>query len=201
MLRRILIVLALLTGGLVLGNAPAHACSCAPLTSAERMEHAAVVFTGTVTRLDAPFEPFSPDVPNVFTFHVDHAYKGAPTAALEVASHTQGPACGMRFEPGSRWLIFARSENGELESGLCSGNVPIAKGGKPLTANDLPTGESAALIAALGPARQVAVSPPEPAVVSRRLPPVLVIGVIGVAGLIALVSWGTFRRSRSRRTR
>lgn len=200
MWRRLLLALAIVAGTVVLHPGPAQACSCRPLTTGQQMGFSAVVFTGTVTRLDAPVELLSSDFPNVFTFHVDHAYKGAPTAALEVTSRTQGPACGMRFEPGSRWLIFARSEDGSLETGLCSGNVPIAKGGKPLTAGDLPAGKDAALISALGPARPVAVSPPEPAVESRRLPPGLLLGA-GAVGLIALVSWGTYRRSRSRTTR
>ncbi len=91
MWRRLLLVLAIVASTLVLHPAPAYACSCAPMTTGERMNFSAVVFTGTVTRLDAPFEAFSPDFPNVFTFHVDHAYKGAPTAALEVTPHTQGP--------------------------------------------------------------------------------------------------------------
>ncbi|MFC4116337.1 hypothetical protein [Nonomuraea zeae] len=159
-----------LAAAVLVGASPAaHACSCADLTPAQAVGHADAVFTGTVVNVQVgDGDPFGPRPPAVYRFRADNVYKGAPAAEFTLASDLDGASCGYKFEPGTRYLVFAQSGTSgaaerapgvSLSSSLCSGNIPVEAGTGLLRPGDerRASHESwsgpvdAALIAALGP--------------------------------------------------
>ncbi|WP_066360375.1 hypothetical protein [Herbidospora mongoliensis] len=152
MLRRILVVLALAAGTLVFSSMPAYACKCALASVKERVKNSAVVFTGRVTGYRAAGELTGQ---NIYTFRADHSYKGKPKVVVKVGTNTQSAACGVKFARGARYLVFTHKTDGRLTTGSCSGNIPVAKGARPLKVADLPPGSDPATIKQLGRAKPV----------------------------------------------
>lgn len=129
-----LLILALL-GNLVLAAGPhageAHACSCAGTGSTEEaLRRSTVVFSGEVVEVEEPsmeqVEPADPEMPLLgpVTFHVKAAWKGVSGESMVVHGQGPGASCGLDFERGETYLVFAggtgRSGDGPLETGLCS---------------------------------------------------------------------------------
>ena len=125
-----LLILALL-GNLVLAAGPyaagAHACSCAGTGSTEEaLRRATAVFSGEVREIgDLPQEGegLTPSLAPV-TFDVKAAWKGVSGESVVVHGQGPGPSCGLDFERGETYLVFAggtgRGGDGPLETGLCS---------------------------------------------------------------------------------
>jgi hypothetical protein len=152
MIRRLLTVLALAASFLAGLSTAAHACSCAELAPAEAVRKAAVVFTGTVAEVRAAgYGPMEP--PRLYTFRADtvyknvykNVYKGEPAAEFRLASDAHTASCGYPFAKGTRYLVFATSQDWgltkpvpgvRLTSHLCSGNVPLDPGTGPLKPGD-----------------------------------------------------------------
>ena len=127
-----LLILALL-GNLVLAAGPyaggAHACSCAGSWSTEEeFRRSTAVFSGEVVEVGKlPMEQGGPTDPGVpllapVTFDVKGAWKGVTGATVVVHGQGPGPSCGLNFERGETYLVFAgdrgRSGDGPLETGL-----------------------------------------------------------------------------------
>ncbi|GAB1823698.1 hypothetical protein HerbRD11066_68620 [Herbidospora sp. RD11066] len=155
MWRRILIVLALVSGTLVLGSTPSYACSCVPPEVPYYLKHSTVVFTGTVKAVKRPKNRWDPVKPVVYTFRADHAYKGKPKATVTVSTHTQSAACGTHFSRGVRYLVFAAKWEGRLTTSLCVPNMKVDHGKGPITVADLPKGADPKTIKQLGKPRKV----------------------------------------------
>ncbi|MFI6300056.1 hypothetical protein ACIBEJ_51275 [Nonomuraea sp. NPDC050790] len=138
MMLRLLVVTALAAAMLVSTTTAACACTCAELTPAEAVKHAAAVFTGTVVSVKTVKGP--PNAQKVYTFRTDHAYKGTAATEYQVGADTDSPACGYVFEQGTRYLVFAGSDGRipgvNLSTTLCSGNIPIRAGKDPVQAGD-----------------------------------------------------------------
>lgn len=139
--RPYLLILALLIN-LVLAAGPyaggAHACSCAGGGSTEKeFRQSTAVFSGEVVEVGelptSPQGPMDPGMPFLapVTFDVNAAWKGV--AGDSVVVHGQGPgaSCGLDFEPGETYLVFAggtgRSGEGPLQTGLCSETRPASE--------------------------------------------------------------------------
>lgn len=129
-----LLILALL-GNLVLAAGPhageAHACSCAGTGSTEEaLRRSTAVFSGEVVEVEEPsmeqVEPTDPGMPFLgpVTFDVKAAWKGVSGDSVVVHGQGPAPSCGLDFERGETYLIFAggtgRGGDGPLETGLCS---------------------------------------------------------------------------------
>ena len=129
-----LLILALL-GNLVLAAGPyageAHACSCAGTGSTEEaLRRSTAVFSGEVVEVEGPsmeqVEPTDLGMPLLgpVTFDVKAAWKGVSGASVVVRGQGPGASCGLDFERGETYLVFAggtgRSGDGPLETGLCS---------------------------------------------------------------------------------
>ncbi|MGI8929722.1 MAG: hypothetical protein ACR2F5_00275 [Candidatus Limnocylindria bacterium] len=128
-LLRLLASLAIVIGVSVLPVAQVAACSCMQMAPAEAAEMAEVVFSGTVAGEEpvAQRDRLGPAMGNVvYTFAVDGVAKGEIDAQVRVLSGGDGASCGMTFAMDERWLIFATADGGQLGTGLCSGNVPLA---------------------------------------------------------------------------
>jgi hypothetical protein len=130
---RAAVVVAILSGGAVLASpaVPACACSCAISTEAEAVQHADVVFVGTVAEIDKPLAvPFvgSAD-PVTVTFAVTDVYKGGVPANAQLKTERSGVSCGYMFAAGARYLVYASiDETGTWRTSLCSGNRQLAAG-------------------------------------------------------------------------
>ena len=116
----------LLTAGWVTAPA-ASACSCAPATTAELVERADVVFTGTlVSREVLPAAPgvWSSEAPAVHVFAVETYLKGTAAARQPVVSADSSASCGLDLSGDGPFLVHAtRTPDGQLTAGLCGGTA------------------------------------------------------------------------------
>lgn len=100
MKRALVVVPLFLALVVVLPAAPAHACSCAMLSSAQKVENADVVVRGTITGLD---DPGGLDSGHLVTWEVAVAevYRGAAAATTFVRSASDGASCGIEVQEGA----------------------------------------------------------------------------------------------------
>lgn len=161
-------------------------CSCMALSTPEALALADVAFTGTPTAVDGPDRgPIQSSLDPVhYAFEVDQVFKGDAVGAEIIATTAMdGASCGTSFGIGERWLVFAHIGDGELQTGLCSGNVLL---GDPET--------EAAMLAELGPPiAEPEPTPSQPNDEPFELPMPLLAG-LAVAVLVIGVSAWAFRR-------
>lgn len=125
------LLLAAVLGALslvVLTATPSFACSCAVAGTAEYVDGAAAVFTGTVTDKEPPPQRpvMSSDDPVTYTFAVERWFKGEQGDPVQVMSPMSGASCGLEgVQAGQRYVVFAtESRRGELWASLCGGTAP-----------------------------------------------------------------------------
>ena len=164
------------------------ACSCAMATPAESLAFADVVFTGTVTAAEAPAprEVVSSADPVHYAFAVDGYYKGhVLEASIVTSTALDGASCGTSFGVDERWLVFGTVADGDLWTGLCSGNVLLT---------DAETEQ--AVIAELGVARIPVDAASSPADEPIDIPLPLVVAVGAALAVIVVSAWAFRRPSR-----
>ena len=134
--RPYLLILALFSS-LVLAAGPyaggAHACSCAGGGSTEEeFRRSTAVFSGEVVEVgESPMEqsgPMDPGMPYLapVTFDVNAAWKGVEGNSVVVHGQGPGASCGLNFERGETYLVFAGGSEGgggKLQTGLCSATM------------------------------------------------------------------------------
>ena len=100
-----------------LGATPALACSCIPSTPVDDARRASAVFVGVAR---GAVEIGRPDV-LLTSFDVEAVYKGDLSAGTEVRilHQTLGPSCGLRFQAGERFTVFAYASEDQLEANSC----------------------------------------------------------------------------------
>lgn len=106
----------------VLFATPSFACSCLGYdTLAEHWEATDVIFEGTALRTVR--EGDEGGFRRMTTFHVVDGHKGNLPDTISVL-HSDPEVCcicGVGFEPGERYLVFAfERSDGRLSTGLCS---------------------------------------------------------------------------------
>jgi hypothetical protein len=194
--RRLVILVALLLGGLYAGIQPrcAWACSCLPLGSAsEERDRATAVFAGRVTSIESPSDPSSSPPALHVTFAVGDVWKGALAGTTVVHTAPDSAACGVAFAPGQTYLVYASTDDtGALAVSLCSRTQPLA--------------QASADVAALGGAHGAGDPTPPPAVlpdtagdstVAQRTAPLLALvasGGLGVLAVAVACAWWRTRR-------
>lgn len=110
----------------------ASACSCVGRTVAEQAADADFVARVVLTKVDPPVDDTYATGVRVYTFRVNHVWKGEVVPAGEVRSEAQGSACGLEFiDVGDDVVLFGYSEGGQLVANLCGGT---AKAEAPLVA-------------------------------------------------------------------
>ena len=154
MLRRpaYLALAPLFVAGAVALGAPeaAHACSCMPWKGPiPAMESSSAVFLGTVEAKAEVKGEFGNE--HVYTVTVEKRWKGEVEGQVEVRTADNSAACGIVMETGTRYLVFASGQPGQLSTGLCSYTKTEAQAKE---AGDFDT---------LGAARGEAAEPVEPA--------------------------------------
>ena len=125
---------------------PAAACSCFPENRAAQYARATDVFVAKAGKGPAPFPgshytgqegvaaggPTSRQV--IYALDVDEVLKGSATkGSATVATSSSEAACGVVFEAGKTYLVFAKREDAEatapegakdlLQTDLCMGSV------------------------------------------------------------------------------
>ena len=125
--RRVLVLAALLIAGtLAVPPSAAVACSLASPgpTEAEYLAMADVVFEGVVGSHRDPntgATGISSGDPVFWRFAVDREIKGTVSPVQEVASARSGASCGITFQEGARYRVYAKYVSGTLTTGLGSG--------------------------------------------------------------------------------
>lgn len=159
----------------------ALACSCAMATIPQSAEFADVVFTGTTTAVELPAPGgVAPGIaPMHYAFAVDQVFKGeVPAGELVATTAMDGASCGTSFGMEERWLVFANVQDGELWTGLCSGNILLID----------PETEAAAL-AELGPPIGTPPSTPAETQAPFEVPVALVVGLAVAAVVVGVSAW------------
>lgn len=131
---RLLAVLVLAGLGVVLGQLPAQACSCATASTQAQTKAANDVFTGTITNVEAEPKPDGQrGATMTYDVAVDRVYKGGISMAeVQVTSDRAPASCGLgRLPADRRYVFFARSDGSELSADSCGGT---ARAGNALVA-------------------------------------------------------------------
>ena len=119
----------------------AFACSCAILGNQKEIVESGLsssdaVFSGEVVDFEKSPLPttmitvMSPR-PATATLRVSEVWKGPERETLEVSTSSQETACGVPFEEGREYLVYAYGEQG-LETDLCSQTKPLSEAGTDL---------------------------------------------------------------------
>lgn len=109
----------------------AWACSCMRSSPEEQMERADVVFTGRVvdkkmkTVTSAPLGGLNLVE---WTFEVEDDHKGSISEQVTIESASNSAACGINFQMGERYQVFANQSNTALRASLCSGTRALTSG-------------------------------------------------------------------------
>ncbi|MCO6511242.1 MAG: hypothetical protein J5I65_10670 [Aridibacter famidurans] len=115
-------------GFLLLFSSDVFGCTCAMRgTPTEEFRDASTVFVGTVIEVNGA-DTRSPGEGFRFgnlrtTFKVDEAFKGVRGDEVDIYTSSQGTACGITFEPGSRVLVYAYGSEKKdkfLSTSICS---------------------------------------------------------------------------------
>jgi hypothetical protein len=123
---RLLATLVLAGIGVVLGQLPAHACSCVSATTQSQTKDAHDVFTGTVTAvMSAQKTDGQRGAVMTYDVEVDRVYKGdVSTSEVQVTSEGGSGACGLgQLAADKRYVFFAKSDGTDLSADSCGGTA------------------------------------------------------------------------------
>ena len=119
-LKKSVLVLAVFGALFIIGRAGiAHACLCYSVTPYEEYRRSDAVFAGTVVSINQ-----SSSLP--VTFDVSRVWKGPHTETIALYTPPSNPSCGYTFQIGGKYLVYANSQNGRLQTNLCSGTKPLS---------------------------------------------------------------------------
>jgi len=160
-----LLLPAALVAGFLLHAPAAWSCSCVRSTVAQQFKAAEFVFVGTSTVVRA----------DRATFAVDEIFKGRLPRSVDVGGVGPGASCGVAFDAGGRYTVFAFSTESGLDTNLCSG-----------TSDALDVEARARSVAEKSGAAAAIETPPA----SKDTGPSNRTGAIAAAGLLAVVAAG-----------
>jgi hypothetical protein len=126
----------------------ATGCSCAPPEPpSEAVREAAAVFVGEAIDANTPhlsrtwllikglsarwFDTPKPSDSNFaaadrrYTFRVERAWKGPPLSEFVIITGDGGGDCGIPFELGKRYLVYAYDYGGFYYTGMCTRTTPL----------------------------------------------------------------------------
>lgn len=129
---RSLVALVLITALMWVAVPPerSFACSCAEFTTLEAKDFADEVFRGTVTDIKQPWMPNS--MLARVTMQVDEVWKGKAEQVVLVYSSLFDASCGVAFEVGKTFLVFAKYSDGVLKTSMCSRTEEVSYAGQEL---------------------------------------------------------------------
>jgi hypothetical protein len=132
-----LVVNSLLLGGPRAGEA--YACTCAETRGVEEaLERSSAVFSGKATKVEE-FSSESPETGDALlglgpvTFEVQEAWKGASGDSVVVYGQGPGISCGLDFERGETYLVYAYRIDGYLGTDYCGRTKPLSYAGSDIS--------------------------------------------------------------------
>ncbi len=185
---RFLAALVLAGVAVVVGQLPAHACSCAPASTQDHVKAADGVFTGTVS--DQRTEQSETGRGGTTTYLVDvrRVYKGdVSTRQVSVTSPRSEATCGLgRLAADKRYVFFVRAGGSQLSATACGGTAPA--GGELLDAVVRSLGQGHVPVSAPEPEQAVftRVAQSRPASVTRLAAPGGALVLVGLLGLVVV---------------
>jgi hypothetical protein len=123
---RFLATLVLAGIGVVLGQLPAHACTCASATTQSQTKDANDVFSGTITAVMSARKTDGQRGATVtYDVEVDRVYKGdVSTSEVQVTSGRSSGSCGLgQLVADKRYVFFAQSDGTDLSADSCGGTA------------------------------------------------------------------------------
>lgn len=129
-----LVASLLLTGGPWAGEA--YACSCAggssspeeALRKSDAVFSGEVVDTGKLPPLDDGITTMTMPFLDPVTFDVKASWKGVSGESAVVHGQGPAPSCGLNFERGETYLVFAgRVGEGALQTDYCGNTFPASE--------------------------------------------------------------------------
>jgi hypothetical protein len=121
---RVLAALVLAGVAVVVGQLPAHACSCVSASVPKDIRAASDVFTGTVTSVQKSGSARHGSV--TYGVAVQRVFRGGVrTDAVTVSTARSARACGLdRLRAHRGYLFFAKASGAELVLDACGGTAP-----------------------------------------------------------------------------
>lgn len=128
------ILVAAWLGVLCMANT-AEACSCVATTVASRVRESAEVFVGTVLSLKSQQRTVTIQGSKLTLsvvrarIRVEQSWKGPHRDVVEVVTNSEESMCGIEFQKGQRFLVFASMGTHDLKStlvtGICDGSHAV----------------------------------------------------------------------------
>lgn len=113
----------------LLAAKPAFACSCIePPPPQEAAQQAAAVFTGTVISVTQVGNQ------QEVRIRVEQVWKGAKCGEITILTPLDEAACGISFQSGQSYLVYAERQQGKLSTNLCSRTNLTSQAGGDITA-------------------------------------------------------------------
>ena len=117
----------LLVGGP--GASEAYACTCALVSTERQIKMSDAVFSGEVVSIEPGERATDVSPPSLgrVTFEVEESWKGTLEESVDVYGHGPGASCGIKFDEGKSYLVYARRSGGggSLQTGLCDSTKPL----------------------------------------------------------------------------
>lgn len=113
----------------------AYACSCAEIPSAlQQKDKMDAVFTGkaVVVKEKGLSMLRTSESPVEVSFEVDKVWKGHVSPRLTISTSLDEASCGVEFNQGNEYLVYAYASEGKLKSDLCSGTTLLTNAGNDL---------------------------------------------------------------------
>jgi hypothetical protein len=102
----------------------ARACSCLPGTPESQLTAATAVFEGRVVSIVRRGDPEVGPARLEVTLEVVQTWKAANAERIVVTTASDSAACGVSFEEGRSYLVYAATgDDGALIAGLCGGTA------------------------------------------------------------------------------
>lgn len=202
-------VFVVVSVGIVLIGAaePAGACSCAPWTDEEAIEHADAAFSGTLVEVSSTTEGgVSSADPERFVFDVHDVFKGEVMETQTVVTPRSGASCGLEISGPGPHLVFAYDDSQltpgagehELHSHLCSGTRALADGDVPVDFVSRPPMSTESTPSSSEPSTESATPVADNGGIGPWMPVAMVAGALV---LVAAAVWGLLRARTSSRSR
>lgn len=131
-----LTVFAVLIGSSLPLTPDAWACSCMQMSEQEAFQRSDVSFVGTITEIEqinVQVDKFRSVNYNIVTFDIHTELKGefsGDTINIQTVL-PDGGNCGMFFDDGKTYIVFAYFEQEQLTTNICSGNNMVSPDYKP----------------------------------------------------------------------
>ena len=117
----------------------AQACTCRPSPPpTTALGESDAVFAGRVVEVSRGEDPMAaltaPMAALTAKFAVSTVWKGEVGETVEVRTPLNSAACGVGFEAGEEWLVYANEQEGVLNATLCSRTSPLRAATEDLAA-------------------------------------------------------------------